>query len=1171
MTEIVSIATDPQGAVDADTLRMVFDPEFYLDCHPDVRAANVDPFEHFWLYGAAEGRRACFYFDPDFYVQRYPDIASLGINPLFHYLRYGAEELRDPHPLFDAAFYVDRHPEAAGNPLIHYMLYGVSLGHSVRRIPYIPDYLPSTLDPPRLPDGVVVDVVIPVYRGLAETQRCLRTVLEDPERPPGRIIVIDDRSPEPKLSAALDRLSQSGQIMLIRNRTNLGFVASVNRGIDAAFPHDVVLLNSDTEVPVGWLHRLAAHAYTGPRIASVSPFSNNATICSYPRIEGGPPAFGLSVTELDAACREANAGRSVTVPVTVGFAMYLRRDALADVGAFDAKAFGRGYGEESDFCMRAAARGWTHRLACDVYVHHEGQVSFGTTAPEQAGSQDILRQRYPNYARLIDRHIRVNDAGPSRLAITAAILRRSGLPTILAVSHSLGGGVGQHIAALAARTAGQANVLLLEGTPEGAAISVPALPDHPRFFITPELIDGAAEYLASAGVTRMHIHHVLGLNVPLRRLIGLLGVPFDVTVHDWYTICPQVNLLPHLDAHYCGEPEPAACNACIADRPSHGAGDILGWRLRHRWLFHEAERVLCPSHDVRARLARYGLAERAVVVPHEPVESTAWAMSQTPAIKGRPLRVALIGVLADQKGLPAVLSVADAAGADDIELHLIGYTEKPLPPSYDKRLRQTGPYRHADLARLIARVRPHVIWFPAQWPETFSYTLSAAIDAGLPIVASDIGAFPERLAGRPLTWLVQPSAPPDEWLAVFAELRATLMKQRALPRGRPRAVVPDFYRQDYLAGAARRPGRDGLIDLRRPDRQTLVVIPERLDNGALSPCAFIRLLLPLDHPDAGAGIDVVVASPDEALRYRADALVTQRYAVPDAEAAEALLGHAARTGMPFVYDLDDDLVNIPGEHPEAGVLQPRSPVVARLVRGADALLVSTPGLKTRLAPLRRDAVLVPNGLDERLWSAAAPVSAAPRRDPVRILLMGTATHDADLAATNQALEAVCDTFGDRVSIEIIGMTAGDLPPWAERVVVPPTGGQSYPAFVNWIAGQPAWHIGIAPLADTAFNTSKSAIKTMDYGALGLAVLASDVPAYRGSLADGSGGQLVRNDPRAWFWAVAEMVRNPRHWQASAEGARREFLARHTLKAQAESRQRVWRSLTARTTRKRATA
>jgi len=1184
----------PNTAALGQILSGFFDAAWYLSRNPDVVASGVDPMTHYLTWGAAEGRDPNRWFDSRWYLQRYPDVAAAGTPPLLHYMVAGAAELRNPHPRFDAAWYADQHPDASANPLLHHLLFGEARGWHTEQPIDTADYLPSTAAPLACPAEVQVDVIIPAYRGLAETRRCLDSVLADPDRPAGRVIVVDDRSPEAALSAWLDSLAADGRITLLRNRRNLGFVASANRGMEAAGTHDVALLNSDTEVPHGWLRRLAAQAYATPRIASVSPFSNNATICGYPCDEAGPLPFGLDLGTIDAACREVNAGRSVAVPTTVGFCMYIRRAALAQIGGFDTDAFGRGYGEENDFCMRAAQRGWTHRLACDTFVYHVGSVSFGSGKDKlAAGGMEVLARRYPQYARIIERHVKADAVAPCRFAVTTALFRGMGLPVVLMVTHQHGGGVQRHIGELVARLAGRANVLLLQASTRGSALSVPALHSQPLLTLPAERLDDLAGVLRSAAVSRAHVHHLMGIDLDVRGLIHRLAVPFDVTVHDWFTLCPQVNLLPWPERHYCGEPGPAGCNACIADRPSHGARDILAWRRRYGWLFLEADRVICPSEDARDRLERHGLADRAIVVPHEPVAAGPRALIP-PALKGRKLRVAVLGVLADQKGAQSVIALAEAADPAAIELHLIGHPEARLPETAEDRIAVTGQYAEADLPGLLAHVKPHVVWFPAQWPETYSYTLSAAIEAGLPVVAARIGAFAERLRGRPLSWLVDPRASIEEWLRSFELVRQALAaaSPNAMatpsPLPSPEAETVDFYAGPYLvAPAAPRvrgvaddatnrpaePGVGGLVDLRRPGRTSIVVVPELLDNGQFSPCAYIRLLQPLDHPSIGAGFDIVLADAQEALCYRADIVATQRYAVPDVSAAAALAAHCRRTGAILAYDLDDDLLHIPRDHADAPALRPQARLVQRLLRDAGTVFVSTPALAASLAPLRRDAVVVPNGLDERLWAdvpAGMPPGRRARGGPVRLLCMGTATHGADFALIEPALARLTDTFRGQVTIDMLGVTARtDLPDWVNRPAMPPNATATYPGFVDWATQQPGWDIGLAPLADNAFNRCKSAIKTLDYAALGLAVVASDVAAYRGSLADGPGGMLAANRPDAWYAALSRLVRDAELRRGLARGAAEAFAARGTLARQAEARRAAWLRLHPDTRRARA--
>ena len=80
------------------------------------------------------------------------------------------------------------------------------------------------------------------------------------------------------------RMGAKGAFSLFENAVNLGFVGTVNLGMQKHEGRDVVLLNSDTLVADGWLDRLITAAYSEKNIATVTPFSNNASIVSFPKI-----------------------------------------------------------------------------------------------------------------------------------------------------------------------------------------------------------------------------------------------------------------------------------------------------------------------------------------------------------------------------------------------------------------------------------------------------------------------------------------------------------------------------------------------------------------------------------------------------------------------------------------------------------------------------------------------------------------------------------------------------------------------------------------------------------------------------------------------------------------------------------------------------------------------
>lgn len=745
---------------------------------------------------------------------------------------------------------------------------------------------------------------------------------------------------------------------------------------------------------------------------------------------------------------------------------------------------------------------------------------------------------------------RPDDLG--RLAAAAAAFKQASEPVILLVSHAMGGGTERHLADLMSRVGERAHFLLLQPGAAGTHLSVPRQPHLPAIAFPRADMPRLTEWLVSFGVDRVHVHHWIGLEADLRGLIDALGVPFDLTVHDYYSICPRINLMRTPESGYCGEPGPAGCNACIAARDLPGGTDITTWRLEHAWLLGEAERVICPSEDLRRRLARYAPRARLLVVPHEPVVEGAWRVEPRPLHPREPLRVGLLGVVAKHKGLDVLAAAVAALEPRTVEFVVIGFCEPPLPRRLRRRVRETGRYQEADLPELITEAGMHVIWFPAVCPETYSYTLSAAIAAALPIVAPPLGAFGERLAGRPLTWVSAPTSEGPALARFFAGIRAELAACAPAPLTGDRAASPqDFYASDYVL-----PARDRRSVPRWPVRPlatagalTVLLLPERRNDGSVSPRGAIRLVQPCDVV-AEAAPDVTVLGVDESSVFHraADVLVCQRHALPTVAAADRLIAHCRSHRMRLVYDLDENLLDGPTGEPA----RERAAVVHRLVAAADRVWVSTPALARRLQSLRPDAEVVEDALDDRLWP---PPPASRSEGMVRIVTLELTAGDEDLRFLATVAAGVQHRMGRRVRFEVAGMSTRDLPAGLHAAVPPgEPARRSYPGFIEWW-GRQSWDLAVSPPAGPA---ARSAVGLMHYAALGLPIVAARHPEHEAAFGGEAGAFLVAEEPMAWVEALTRLIENPAARLLAGRLARERYLARHTLAWQRPAREAALR-------------
>jgi O-antigen biosynthesis protein len=675
----------------------------------------------------------------------------------------------------------------------------------------------------------VVDVIVPVYRGLEDTQRCVLSVLASQCTVPYRLVIINDASPEVEVTDWLRSIqaSHADTIELLENPDNLGFVGTVNRGMALHAERDVLLLNSDTEVANDWLDRLQRAAYSDAKVASVTPFSNNATICSYPEFcKDNELPVGMDTKTLDQHFAKANQGQVVDVPTGVGFCMYIRRDALNTIGLFDTANFGKGYGEENDFCCRAFDAGWRNLHALDTFVRHAGGVSFGPSKSQrELAAVETLRRMHPSYEPRVQAFVAQDPAKLARLKADLARVIHAASPVVLVVLHDRAGGTRRHPMELASHLLGKAVFMLLAPLPgERVGLRLLDAPDEQALvFRLPDQIQALLFALRALGVAHLHYHHLIGHQDVVLNLPAQLGLRYDFTAHDFYSYCPQISLTDHSN-RYCGEQGLDQCKTCLKRSPAPGGVEIESWRNKYGPFLAGARHVLAPSRDAARRILQFVPQADVRVAPHTDIADLSTLPSPQPAAvaPSAALKVVVIGALSPIKGADLLEAVALQAArhGSPVEFHLLGYAYRHLSTQPRAKLTVHGQYKDEDLSALLSWLKPDVVWFPALWPETYSYTLSACLEAGLPVVAPNLGAFSERVQGRAWTWIQPWDTTAEEFLAFFNQIR----EQHFVAGKKPTTVVPiataplgertdhwDYHR-DYLLRVVAMPGTGNLND-----------------------------------------------------------------------------------------------------------------------------------------------------------------------------------------------------------------------------------------------------------------------------------------------------------------------------------------------------------------------
>lgn len=641
-----------------------------------------------------------------------------------------------------------------------------------------------------------IDIIMPIYNAFDDLTKCIESILRHTDLSQNGLILINDASPDERIASYLNSLSAENTTV-IHNKENFGFSRNINNGIKLS-NRDVLLLNSDTLVTENWLEKIRLCAYSDSSIGTVTPLSNNATLCSVPVFcqENSLPK-GFSLDEYAALIEKISFRKYPSLPVANGFCMFIKRCVIEDIGLFDANTFGRGYGEENDFCYRAEQAGYRHVMCDDTYIYHSGTSSFVSDEKRKyiEAHEKVLDKRFPEQMQAVRVHCRDNPNEDIFKNINLAAALKNGRKNILYLvqadfredSNDNVGGTQLHVKDLCTGLCNELNIFV--AARESNYLNLTVYIDNSEFFFRFYIGEPSSfpqfcniefrklygKILDGFCIDLVHIHHTLNLSLELFYQAKEREIPIVFTFHDYYYVCPTIKLL-NSNNQFCKDiSTESMCKSCLKKRCGiYSELDFLKiWRREHLRALEMTDLLITPSNSAKEMLGYYfpSLESKIKVIEHGSDPFPVATVTKKERMESSSFRVAFVGGISDAKGSYCASQLVKNSSRT-IKWHLFGiYGHNDLSVVEHSNFIKTGKYNREELPQLLNKYKIDLICILPIWPETFCYTISEAILYGIPVIATDIGALGERIRKMDCGWLVPYTATYKDILNIIDRIK----------------------------------------------------------------------------------------------------------------------------------------------------------------------------------------------------------------------------------------------------------------------------------------------------------------------------------------------------------------------------------------------------------------
>ncbi len=592
-------------------------------------------------------------------------------------------------------------------------------------------------------------IILPIFNSFELLKECLTRVLTHTDAP-YHLILIEDCSSDAAIRPWLRKWAKNcgSLVTLLENSENLGFIGSVNCGLRAAGDRHVVLLNSDAFVPRGWLSRLMQPIFLDQNVASTTPLSNNAEILSLPVLCKENPLGDGAVDRIDAIAQTLNSSQSsIEIPTGIGFCMAMNKRFLQKIPQLD-RRFGKGYGEEVDWCQKTRALGGAHLAVTNLFVHHKGGESFGSEKQRRlAKNNAVISRLYPRFDQLVQQFAASDPIKSTRFALAFPSID-IGQPVPIFLTHNKGGGTETYLKNRIRKEHKKAQAVIVirdQISSKNYGIEI-----HTEAGVLSSIVTDIAEIkrlLAPIRAREFFYACLVSYREPLKFIDEICDIidpkhdSFCLQLHDFFPICPSYNLID-VKGGFCNLPSVEICNTCYKNNANAMAASpesIDQWRENWHTILGFATRIEAFSNSSKAIFAKAYPQHTAkiVVIPHDlPIKPQ--AMHAPKYVK--PV-IGVLGNIGLNKGAEFIQKAA-LANKNSGRIIVVG---KMNPHFKHPDIAETGPYSVENLAK-IAKANGINCWLiPSIWPETFSYTTHEALQTGLPVFAFDLGAQAEAV------------------------------------------------------------------------------------------------------------------------------------------------------------------------------------------------------------------------------------------------------------------------------------------------------------------------------------------------------------------------------------------------------------------------------------------